>query len=54
MLKATVNTRSSSKLNRVVAYSFEWSSDGAHTLKIVNVATSGNPRASADGFLTRS
>jgi hypothetical protein len=54
VLKATVNTRSSTKLNRVVAYSFQWPSDGAHTLKIVNVATSGHPRVSVDGFLTRS
>ncbi len=54
VLKASINTRSSSTLNRVVAYKFEWASDGAHTLKIVNVATGGHPRISVDGFLTRS
>lgn len=54
VLKATVNTKSSSKLNRVVAYSVGWPGDGAHTLKIVNVATSGHPRATVDGFLTQS
>ena len=54
VLKATINTRSSSKLNRVVAYQFAWASNGAHTLKIVNLATSGHPRISVDGFLTRS
>jgi hypothetical protein len=54
VLKATINTRSSSTLNRVVAYKFEWASDGAHTLKIVNVATSGHPRTTVDGFLARS
>jgi hypothetical protein len=53
-LKATINTWSSSALNRVIAYKFEWASDGAHTLKIVNAATSGHPRISVDGFLTRS
>jgi len=53
-LKAIVNTRSSSALNRVLAYTFEWASDGAHALKITNVATSGHPRATVDGFLTRS
>ena len=53
-LKATINTQSSATLNRVIAYKFEWARDGAHTLKIVNVATSGHPRISVDGFLTRS
>jgi hypothetical protein len=53
VLKATVNTQSSSKLNRVVAYKFEWAANGAHTLRIVNVATSGHPRVSVDGFLIR-
>jgi len=52
--KATVNTRSSSARNRVIAYKFEWASSGAHTLKVVNVATSGHPRITVDGFLTRS
>jgi Concanavalin A-like lectin/glucanases superfamily len=54
VLKATINTRSASKLNRVIAYTVAWASDGAHTLKIVNAATSGHPRISVDGFLTRS
>jgi hypothetical protein len=54
VLKATINTRSSAKLNRLLAYTFAWASDGAHTLKIVNLATSGHPRVSVDGFLTRS
>jgi hypothetical protein len=54
VLKATINTHSSSKLNRVIAYTFEWASNGDHTLKIVNVATSGHPRISVDGFLAQS
>jgi Concanavalin A-like lectin/glucanases superfamily len=53
VLKTTVNTQSSSTLNRVIAYRFEWANNGAHTLRIVNVATSGHPRVSVDGFLTR-
>jgi hypothetical protein len=51
--KATVNARSSSAQNRVLGYVAEWASDGAHTLKIVNLATSGHPRTTVDGFLTR-
>jgi hypothetical protein len=51
-LKATINTQSSTPLNRVIAYKVEWATPGAHTLKIVNVATSGHPRISVDGFLT--
>jgi hypothetical protein len=53
VLKATVNAQSSSALNRVLAYAFEWAADGAHTLRIVNAATSGHPRTTVDGFLTR-
>jgi hypothetical protein len=54
VLKATVNTNASSKLNRVITYSFSWASDGAHSLRIVNAATAGHPRVTVDGFLTRS
>jgi concanavalin A-like lectin/glucanase superfamily protein len=54
VLKATVNTKAASKLNRVIAYAFQWATDGAHTLKIVNAATPGHPRVTVDGFLTRS
>jgi len=54
VLKATVNTRSSPRLTRVIASTFEWPSDGAHTLKIVNAASGGHPRIDVDGFLTQS
>ena len=53
VLKATINTQSSAARNRVIAYKFEWATAGAHTLRIVNVATSGHPRISVDGFVTR-
>ena len=51
--KKTINTQSSTKKNRVVVFKYGWPTDGAHTLKIVNVATSGHPRVTVDGFLTR-
>jgi hypothetical protein len=53
VLKATISTQSAAPLNRVIAYKFEWPAASAHSLKIVNVATSGHPRVSIDGFLTR-
>jgi hypothetical protein len=52
-LKATINTQSAAPLNRVLAYKFEWATSGAHTLRIVNVASSGHARISVDGFLIR-
>jgi hypothetical protein len=36
----------------VPAYVAEWAGDGAHTLRIVNVGTSGHPRITVDGFRT--
>jgi hypothetical protein len=53
VLKTTVSTKTTSKKNAVVVYKFGWATDGPHTLRIVNVATSGHPRVSVDGFLTR-
>jgi Concanavalin A-like lectin/glucanases superfamily len=51
--KATVSTQSATARNRVLAYVVEWAADGAHTLRIVNAATSGHPRTTVDGFLVR-
>jgi hypothetical protein len=53
VLKATVNARSSSQRNRVIAYAAQWPADGAHTIRVVNLATSGHPRTTVDGFLTQ-
>ena len=53
VLKTTVNTQASAARNRVIAYKIEWATAGAHTLKIVNVASSGHPRINVDGFVTR-
>ena len=53
VLKATVNARSSSQRNRVIAYAAQWPADGAHTIRVVNLATSGHPRTTVDGFLSQ-
>jgi serine protease len=53
VLKATISTTRSSNTNRVVVYKYGWSTDGKHTIKIVNLATAGKPRINVDGFLTR-
>ena len=53
VLKATVNARSSSQRNRVIAYAAQWPADGAHTIRVVNLATTGHPRTTVDGFLTQ-
>ena len=52
-LRATVNTHTTTSTNRVVASKYGWTADGKHTIKIVNQATSGHPRVTVDGFLTR-
>jgi gametolysin peptidase M11 len=53
VLKKTVNTQSSAAKNRIVVFKVGWATDGTHTVKIVNLATSGHPRLNVDGFLTR-
>jgi hypothetical protein len=54
VLAATVGTGSSTARNRVLAFASEWPTAGAHTVRIVNLASSGHPRITVDGFLTRS
>ncbi len=53
VLKKTINTQASTKKDRLIVYKYGWPADGSHTLKIVNRATSGHPRLTVDGFLTR-
>jgi hypothetical protein len=53
VLRATVNTRNPGKRNRVVVFRAGWPAMGTHTIRIVNVATSGHPRLTVDGFITR-
>jgi hypothetical protein len=52
-LRATVNTHTTASTNRAVVFKYGWAKDGAHTIKIVNVATKGHARVTIDGFLTR-
>jgi Dual-action HEIGH metallo-peptidase len=54
VLKKTVNTQTSTSTNRAIVYKISWPTDATHTIKIVNVGTSGHPRITIDGFLTRS
>jgi hypothetical protein len=54
VLKKTVNTQTATATNRAIVYKIGWASDATHTIKIVNLATSGHPRITIDGFLTRS
>jgi hypothetical protein len=53
VLRKTVNTQTSANKNRVVVFKYGWTTDGFHTMKIVNLATAGHPRVNVDGFLTR-
>ncbi len=53
VLRKTVNTQTSANKNRVVVFKYGWTTDGFHTMKIVNLATGGHPRVNVDGFLTR-
>ena len=49
--KATVNTYATAVKNRVVVYD-KWMPAGTHTVKVVNLATSGHPRIDLDAVLT--
>jgi hypothetical protein len=50
VLKATVNLYASTKSARPVVYAFNWSTNGAHTIKVVVVGTPGHPRVDIDAF----
>jgi Dual-action HEIGH metallo-peptidase len=54
VLKKTINTQTTTATNRAIVYKIGWPSDATHTIKIVNVGTSGHPRITIDGFLRRS
>ena len=47
---ATVNTYSATNQNRVIVFD-RWMSEGTHTIKVVNLATSGHPRIDLDAAL---
>jgi hypothetical protein len=50
VLAATVDTRADAVAYRQVVFSKGWSSYGSHTIKLVNLATAGNPGAELDAF----
>ncbi|HEY0485005.1 MAG TPA: hypothetical protein VGD72_01990 [Mycobacteriales bacterium] len=49
---ATVDLRASQAATRQVVWTYAWSSTGAHTVKVVNVGTTGRPYANVDALLT--
>jgi hypothetical protein len=49
--KATINTYSKTKINRVIAYQILLPGTATHTVKIVNLATSGHPRIDLDATI---
>lgn len=51
VFKATVSLYSSSYQAQRIVYAYNWSSNGTHTIKIVNRATSGHPRIDVDAFV---
>jgi len=51
VLKATINTYSSTTRYRQLLYQITFSSPGTHTIKIVVVGTAGHPRVDVDAFL---
>jgi GH25 family lysozyme M1 (1,4-beta-N-acetylmuramidase) len=51
VLKATISLYASSYQAQRIVYAFNWTSNGTHTIKIVNRATSGHPRIDIDAFV---
>ena len=49
--KGTVNLYDPTYYARYVAYAASWSSNGSHTLRVVNLGTAGHSRVDVDGFL---
>ncbi len=49
--KATINTYSKTSINRTIAYQTLLTGTASHTVKIVNLATSGHPRIDIDVVL---
>lgn len=49
--KATVSLYSTTTQSQRIVYAFNWLSNGTHTIRIVNRATSGHPRIDVDAFI---
>jgi hypothetical protein len=50
VLTATVNLYASTTSAKPVVYAFNWSTNGAHTIRVVNLATPGHARIDVDAF----
>jgi hypothetical protein len=51
VLKGSVNLYATSYQAQRIVYAFNWASNGTHTIKVVNRATSGRPRIDIDAFV---
>jgi hypothetical protein len=49
--KATINLYASAFSPLQVVYAYTWSSEGQHTLRIVNAGTAGHSRVDVDAFV---
>lgn len=51
VLRATISLYASTTTAKAQVYAFNWSTSGPHTLRIVNLATSGHPRIDVDAIV---
>jgi hypothetical protein len=51
VLKATVSLYSSTYASKPVAYTFSWSTNGVHTIQVVDDGTVGHSRIDVDAFV---
>jgi hypothetical protein len=51
VLTATVSLYASTTLSKAQVYAFNWPANGAHTIRVVNLATSGHARIDVDAFV---
>ncbi|HUG31045.1 MAG TPA: hypothetical protein VMQ65_11095 [Candidatus Limnocylindria bacterium] len=51
VLKATVSLHATTKKARPQVFAFNWSTSGAHTIRVVVVGTAGHPRVDVDAFV---
>ncbi|HEY4228262.1 MAG TPA: glycoside hydrolase family 25 protein [Candidatus Limnocylindrales bacterium] len=51
VLKGSISLNAASSHARQIVYAYNWSTNGVHSIKIVDRATSGHPRIDVDAFL---
>jgi beta-N-acetylhexosaminidase len=49
--RATVSLYSAAYYAKQIVYAIHWAANGSHTIRIVNLATSGHPRVDVDAFV---